>query len=267
MRVVFFFLIALLCSLNAPKAQANSEVPVKIQGNWASPDCGHYSEAVILTRSFYLKAGKKETTLLQAVLAGEAKDYWTLLLGSDRRPARLEEDGILKIAEGKIGAEWDDEKLQSRMEYTACTDVPTLVPKMLARVMRYVDRIRQQCTISLKNDCARVLFKMTDANTDKKLTPSEIKRTVATALLFAELAAKKTITAAEAEKIAERSKTESQKIADALMADHDKDKSGSLDYNEIAANFTAPKLPVIKETLVKMGALLPAFKVAAMGLD
>lgn len=267
MRVVFFFLIALFCSLNAPKAQANSEVPVKIQGNWASPDCGRYSEGVILSRFFYLKSTKKDMTLLPAALAGEAKDYWTLALGDEKRPSRLEEDGILKIGEGKTGSEWDDAKLESRMEYTGCADAPTLVPKMMARVMRYVDRIREQCTISLKNDCARVLFKMTDANTDKKLTPSEIKRTVATTLLFAELAAQETITTAEAEKIAALSKTESQKIADALMTDHDKDKSGGLDYNELAENFVAPRLPIVKETLVKTGNLLPAFKVAAMGLD
>lgn len=270
MRFAFFFLIALFCSWNGGKAQANSEIPVKIQGNWASPDCGDYAEAVILSRYFYLKSTKKDITLLPIRKEADRGDYWILGLDGTTHPARLEEDGILKIGifSGKKNAKlWENIDLDSRMEYAACDNAPGLVPKMMARLMRYIDRIKEECTVSLTNDCARVLFKMTDANADQKITPSEIKRTIANAFLFAELAERKTLSDAEGEKLAARSKEESRKIAEALMEAHDKNKSGSLDYNELVENFTAPQSPVVKETLVKTGALLPAFKVAAMGLE
>lgn len=265
MRFAFFFLIAFLCSWNSAKAQ---ELPSKIQGNWASPDCGRYSEGLILSRHFYLKSTKKDMTLLPARKTGEKADYLILSLGGEQRPTRLEDDGILKIGvygEKAAAKNWDDLQLDSHMEYTACTDAPAIVPKMMARLMRYIDRIGDQCTVSLKNDCARVLFKMTDANSDKKITPSEIKRTVANALLFGELAARKTVPDASSEKLVALSKTEGQKIADDLMK-KDANKSGNLDYNELVENFTPPELPIVKETLLKMGNLLPAFKVAAAAL-
>ncbi len=267
MRLLFFFLIAVCFSLNPVQAQADSALSDKIRGNWASADCNRYSEALVLTGWFYLKSSKKEMTLLPAYQAGKRDDHWILVVGGENRPVRLEEDGILKIATGKTGKVWDDEKLTNRMEYTGCTEAPTVVPKMMSRLMRYIDRIKDECTVKLDNDCSRVLFKMTDANSDKKITPSEIKRTVATSLLFAELSQKKTVTTAEADKLAKESKAEGQKISDALMAAHDKDKSGSLDYNELFEKFTAPNLPIVKATLIKAGNLLPAFKMAAMGLD
>lgn len=270
MRFAFFFLIALFCSWNSLKAQANSEIPPKIQGHWASPDCGHYTEAVILTRHFYLKSTKKDLTLLQARKQAERKDYWLLRLDDNERPAQIEEDGILKIgipAGQKSGGVFADLDLDNRMEYAACSEAPTLVPKMMARLMRYIDRIKEECTISITNDCARVLFKMTDANADQKITPSEIKRTVASAFLFAELAEHKTLSGNASEKLAATSKKEGEKITAALLRAHDKNKSGGLDYNELAENFVVPELPVVKDLLVKTGALLPAFRVAAASID
>ena len=135
MRFTFFFLIAFLCSWNSAKAQ---EIPSEIQGNWASPDCGRYSEGLILSRHFYLKSTKKDMTLLPAQKDGKRADYLILSLGGDKRPIRLEDDGILKIGiygDKKDAKNWDDLQLDSRMEYTACPEAPSIVPKLMARLM------------------------------------------------------------------------------------------------------------------------------------
>jgi hypothetical protein len=265
-------LIALCFSWNTAKAQEPDDMTLKIQQNWAFPDCGKYTHALSFTRYFYLKSSKKEMTLLPYTLAAGGTDYRFIRQGGENLPARIENDGILKIG---IPAEkspqkaknWDGFTFDQTPEYTACSATPKVIPKAMERILRYVDRIRDKCDISVKNDCARVIFKLADENNDKKLTPVEIKKGVLSALLFAELGQNGTIQDAEIKAIGARAKEEGEKIAADLIARYDADKSGSLDYNEVAEDFTAPQLPVIKEMLAKAGKLIPIFQMAAATMD
>ncbi|MEZ0225866.1 MAG: hypothetical protein ACAH83_15030 [Alphaproteobacteria bacterium] len=268
---LFIFLIAALCSWNGGKAQASHETPKKIQRDWAEPDCGNYDSAVTLSRHFYLKSTDKEMTLLPVSLGKEQQDYWILDLAGEDKPARLENDAILKIGayaedSPRKPKSWEGLKLDETLEYTGCLDTPKIVPKVMQRLMRYIDRVKEQCTISVNNECAGVLFKLADDNGDKKLNTAEIRRTVGSFALFAALAANKTLTSQDALKLVDGSRVDGMAIATLLIKEYDKDKSQTLDYNELMTDFHAPDLPIVKETLQKAGELLPSFKVAAMTL-
>lgn len=268
---LFIFLIVAICSLNGAKAQGATEIPPEIQRNWALPDCGRNDEAVILSKHFYLKFTKADMALLPASLGGKKSDYWMLDLDGADVPAKLEEDGVLKIGSSTKGAsakgKWDDLKLDSTAEYTGCVVTPKIVPKVLERLMRYIDRVKEQCTVSVTNECAGVLFKLADADHNNKLSDKEIRKAVASAMLFAELAEKERLTKKESEAVVKNSATPGGEIAADLLATYDTNKSKSLDYNEIMAEFKAPALPVVKETLLKASKILPSFKVIALALD
>lgn len=269
-RALFIFLILALCSWNGQKAQASDALPREIQRNWAQPDCGNYDEALILSRFFYLRSTQQDMTLLPARVKWKQPDHWVLDLGGDQTPVRLEADGVLKMGTagtGRKSALWEELESEDTHEYTGCMDTPKLVPKLMTRLMRFIDRIKEQCTLKITNECAGVLFKLADENHDKKLSKAEIKRAVASTILFAGLAEKRTLPDAEALTLVKQSKADGDKIADELLKAHDKDNSKSLDYNELVTDFQPPNLPVVKETLVKAGALLPSFKLLAMALD
>ncbi|MDE1152370.1 MAG: hypothetical protein PW788_07520 [Micavibrio sp.] len=209
-------------------------------------------------------------TLLETDLASTQKDYWILDIGAEKHPALLQEDGVLKLGTYAEGAgkakDWDSLKLDHHDEYTGCVDTPKLIPNQIARLMRYIDRIKQQCTLSVTNECAGVLFKLADEDSDKKLTKTEIKHAVASAIIFAELADKQTVDDKDALKMIARSKVDGEMIATDLLKSCDKDKNGALNYNELVENFKAPEFPVVRDTLLKAGKLLPSFKVIGLTL-
>ena len=266
--VLFIFLIAALYSWNIQKAQASEEVPKKIQRNWAAPDCGNFDTAVILSRYFYLRSTEDDITLMPASVRNQQKDFVVLDLAGTDTPARLENDAILKMGsfakDSPRRGKWEDLKLEDAEEFTGCLDAPKIVPKVLQRFMRYVDRIKEQCTVSVTNECAGVLFKLADENGDKKISAAEIRRTVSSAVLFAELAASQTLSSADAKKLINATKGDAQQLADALLAQYDRNGSKTLDYNELMADFHAPDMPIVKQTLEKAGTLLPSFKLVAM---
>lgn len=266
-----FLLIALSFSGNGAKAQELDAIPAKIQQNWGFPDCGRFDHALVFTKNFYLRASKKELTLLPYEIASGSKDYRLIRQGGESLPVRIENDGILKIG---IPAEkssrkpdgWEGFTLDRTLEYAACPEMPKIVPKAMTRLFRYLDRIQEQCTVSINNDCARVIFKLADDNSDKKLTSAEIKKATLSALIFAELGVQSTLGEKDMKKVADRAKEEGQKISDDLLSRFDANKSGDLDYNELTNDFSAPKLPIIKEMLKKSGNLLPVFQMAAATL-
>lgn len=268
---VFIFLITVLYLGMAGTARAEEALPEKIQRNWAAPDCGKYEEALVLSRFFYFRSTKKDMTLLPAELDDKMGDYWHLKLGNDIAPVRLEEDGVLKIGspnpKSKKSQKWDGLTLDSTEEYMGCSSTPKLVPKLMVRLMRFIDRVKLQCTVSVTNECAGVLFKMADEDNDKKLVKKEIQRAVASTIIFAELAEKQTVSDKQSLDLIKKSQADGAAIADELLKTYDKDNSKSLDYNELMEDFHAPALPIVKETLTKAGAILPSFKVVAMGLD
>lgn len=271
LAAVFIFPIIVFSVGMSGTARAEDPLPEKIQRNWAAPDCGKYDEALVLSRFFYFRSTKKDMTLLPAELEGQMGDYWHLKLGNDIAPVRLEEDGVLKIgapsASSKKSQKWEGLTLDSTEEYMGCSATPKLVPKLMVRLMRFIDRVKLQCTVSVTNSCAVVLFKMADEDNSKKLDKKEIQRAVAGTIIFAELAEKQTVSDKQSLDLIKKSQADGALIADELLKTYDKDASKSIDYNELMEDFHAPALPIVKETLVKAGAILPSFKVVAMGLD
>jgi hypothetical protein len=272
---LLFFLIALSFSWNTAKAQELDALPAKIQGNWALPDCGIYDEALVFSRYFYLRSTKDSQTLLPAGVERDSGDYTILSLKDQKAPVQLENDGILTMAVlnepparrvRNWPTKWEKLPIEQTVEYTACTEPPSLIPQSMLRLMRYIDRVRDQCTLSVTNDCARVMFKFADDDSNQKITRGEIKTALVSMTLFSELALNGTLSLEEGRKAIDHAKLESDNIADKLFAQYDINKSGSLDYNELMENFTAPDAPIIRNILEKSGNLLPALKMAAMAL-
>jgi len=273
--VIVYFLIALCFSGNMAKAQELTALPDKIQGNWALPDCGIYDEALLFTRYFYLKSSPEGLSLRPAGLDRQAEDYMILSLSGAAAPVQIEDDGILTLGvlerpPARRTRNWPRlwERLphDQTVEYTACTQAPSVVPKNMVRLMRFVDRLRDACAVTNSKDCARVAFKLADSDNNNRLSRAEVLAATESLMLFAEMGAQTTLDAATIAKIKERAQNEGEKIATDLMTRYDANKSGDLDYNEIVDNFTPPALPVIRDMAEKAGNLLPALRVAATTL-
>lgn len=273
--VIVYFLIALCFSGNMAKAQELTALPDKIQGNWALPDCGIYDEALLFTRYFYLKSSPEGLSLRPAGLDRQAEDYMILSLSGAAAPVQIEDDGILTLGvlerpPARRTRNWPRlwERLphDQTVEYTACTQAPSVVPKNMVRLMRFVDRLRDACAVTNSKDCARVAFKLADSDNNNRLSRAEILAATESLMLFAEMGAQTTLDAATIAKMKERAQNEGEKIATDLMTRYDANKSGDLDYNEIVDNFTPPALPVIRDMAEKAGNLLPALRVAATTL-
>lgn len=276
LSVVFtYFLIALCFSGNIAKAQELAALPDKIQGNWALPDCGIYDEALLFTRHFYLKSSAEGLSLHPAGLERESEDYLILSLGGSAAPVQVENDGIMTLgllekSPAKRTRNWPRlwEKLphDQSLEYTSCTEAPTVVPKNMVRLMRFVDRLRDACAITDSSDCARVAFKLADSDNNKRLNKTEMLAATESLMLFAEMGAKPHLSAQDIQTVKTRAGAEGKNIAADLLARYDTNKSGDLDYNEIVENFTAPALPVIREMAEKASRFLPSLKLAGAAL-
>lgn len=273
--VIFYFLIALCFSGNMAKAQELAALPDKIQGHWALPDCGIYDEALLFTRHFYLKSSSEGISLRPAGLDRQAEDYMILSLSGAAAPVQVENDGILTLGvlerpparrTRNWPRQWERLPHDQTVEYTACTEAPSVVPKNMVRLMRFVDRLRDTCAITDSKDCARVAFKLADSDNNSRLSRAEIIAATESLMLLAEMGVQTTLDAAAVSAVKERAKSEGDKIAADLMTRYDANTSGDLDYNEIVENFTPPALPVIREMATKAGNLLPALQVAAAAL-
>jgi len=272
---LLFFLIALCFNWNTAKAQEPAALPDQIQGNWALPDCGTYDEALVFSRYFYLRSLADTQTLLPARLERQAENYAILSLKDQKAPVRFENDGILTMAMLETAParrvrnwprDWEKLPIDQTVEYTACTDAPTLVPQSLQRLMRYIDRIQAACTVSLTNNCTRVLFKYADTNNNNKLERTELQKGLDHLAFLSVLASGVPVTVEEGRQSIDAIRTEEAGIVKTLMDTYDTDGSGDLDYNEIVADVAVPPLPMVPSMLDKIGALLPAFKMAAVAL-
>jgi hypothetical protein len=268
---IFFFLIALICSWNAGKAQASDSLPPQIQRNWALPDCGTYDQTLVLSKYFALTATQTDIGLYPARLVRKAGDYWVIDIGGTKSPVQLENDGILALGtydedSARQAKNWDGLNLNQTDEYTGCDNAPKIVPKSMLRLMRYIDRISEQCTLSITNECEIVLFKLTDANNDKVLSHDEVRHMAAQAVLLAALAEKGTLTDKQTAQILKDARKDIETITEDLFKTCDKGQDKTIDYNELAKNFAAPAVPRVKEMMEKIGQLIPAFKMAALAL-
>lgn len=273
---IIYFLIVLSFSGNMAKAQELTQVPAQIQGNWALPDCGIYDEALLLTRYFYLKSTREGISLHPAGLERQAEDYMILSLGGAIAPVQTENDGILTLAMlEKIPAKrarnwprlWEKLPVEQTQQYAACDHVPDVVPANMARLMRYADRLREACSITGEQNCARVIFKFADNDNNQKVGMPEIISATHSLMIFAEMgAATKPLTKDDLLKIKNRAAREGAKIADDLLARYDTNKSGDLDYNETVGDVTPPALPVMREMMEKAAPLMPQLGIIAIAL-
>lgn len=269
---LLFFLIALCFSWNTAKAQELAALPDKIRGNWALPDCGSYDEALVFSRYFYLRSTLDSQSLLPAGLERQAEDYAILSLKDQKAPVQFESDGILTLGvlerpparrTRHWPQSWENLSLDQSIEYTACTEPPSIVPPSMQRLMRYIDRIKNNCTLSVQNDCTRVLFKFVDDDNSNTITKQEIKQSIVSLALLAELASGNILSLEDGRKAIDRAKSRGDDIADTLMTHYDTNKSNDLDYNELVADVPLPALPLVAEWLNKVGNLMPAFRLAA----
>ena len=272
---LLFFLIVHCFSWNTAKAQELDALPDQIQGNWALPDCGTYDEALVFSRYFYLRALTDRQILLPAGLERQAEDYAILSLKDQKAPVQFENDGILSLAlleqtparrVRNWPNDWGKLPIDQTIEYTACTDTPSIVPQNLRRLMRYIDRIQGECTVSMSNDCTRVVFKYADLDNDNKIDKTEMQKGLSVLALLADLANGAPVTNEQSHKALEAVKAAEPHIIDVLIAQYDTDKSRDLDYNEIVADISLPAMPLIPDMLDKISAILPAFKLAAIAM-
>lgn len=272
---LLFFLIALCFSWNTAKAQELAALPDQIQGNWALPDCGTYDEALVFSRYFYLRSLPGSQTLFPAGLERQAADYAILSLKDQKAPVQFENDGILTLAllerppsrrVRNWPKDWEKLPIDQTIEYTACTEAPSIVPQNLRRLMRYIDRIQAECTVSLSNDCTRVVFKYADLDNDNQIDQPEMQKGLAVLAMLAELAGGSPVTAAQSGSAVDAAHAQEAHIIDVLIALYDTDQSRTLDYNEIVADIALPAMPLIPAMLDKIGAILPAFKMASIAM-
>lgn len=272
---LLFFLIALCFSWNTAKAQELAALPDKIRGNWALPDCGSYDEALVFTRYFYLRSTADSQSLLPAGMERQTEDYAILSLKDQKAPLQFENDGILTLGvlerpPARLVRNWPKlwEKLplDQSIEYAGCTEPPSIVPPSLQRLMRYIDRIQDKCTLSVENDCTRVLFKFVDDDNSNTVTKLEIKQALVSLAMLAELAGGEILQLEDGRKAIDRAKAHGDEIANTIFAHYDTNKSNNLDYNELVADVPLPALPLVAELLDKASNLMPAFKLAALAL-
>lgn len=273
--IVFFLLIPVFFNAVSAKAQ-EAETPLapihgKLTGNWSFPDCRQGDEALTIVNGFYLKTTKAGMFLAAYAPPEKQMDHWTLRIGDTVKPMLLENDGILSLADYIEGSgtdqNWDELALEERRDYTHCENPAAIVPKNMRRLMRFIDRVARECTVSLENDCARVLFKLADANSDQKLSAPEIRDALESALTFAHLSAGEELSTKDLKALKDRAqKGDGKTFAETFIADYDADASKNLTYDEIVEHFKAPASSLLREILEKSGSTLPAFGIAAKAI-
>ncbi len=180
-------LIILLCTALftgfAAKAQASKErdMPRRMRGYWAMPDCGTYSQALIITRHFYLQTGHKGSQLRPIGPIAKRKDYWVIPVAGVVRPVKVTADGQLTIGilagpnPARWPHRWRDLLLNDRQEYMACAEIPTILPPPLVSAMKHIDRIDDACRADMGSACRHALFDTADKNKNGKISPQEME--------------------------------------------------------------------------------------------
>jgi hypothetical protein len=257
------FLCTALSTGYAAKAQASKsvseqEVPTKIRGNWALPDCGNTEEGVIITRHFYLQSNKDGSQLWPLTPIRHQKDYLVMPIEGVKRPVKLEQDGILKIgmfdkSPKTWPARWDNLRADGHREYMGCVEIPAIVPDPLVRVMKHMDDIESACHASLSGTCTKELFKIADKNHNGKISREEMKDA---GMMLASLAALAPTHTASRDTI-DRAVYDSMRETDRIYA-----KLGGRDMNYedfkgfVAKADSAP----LRAALKNIGAVVPGFK-------
>lgn len=271
---MFVLLIAAFCSGYTAQSQAQNGAKTgaksDILGHWAAPDCARTEEAVTFTRSFYLKSGGSSLQLQRYAQSGTGPDHLILTVNGERQPVMRQEDGVLRTGryaeKPQAGQNWDTLSLEAARDYTQCPETPDVIPKPLQRLTRYLDRIDESCSIKNNADCARVLFKAADDDSDGKLSPIEVQRAVVSVYLLSRLAGGDVLSGQAMDDAAMTAKSLAAAISDHVFGQQDKNTDGKLDYNESITHFTPPADPAFAAMISDIGRIFPAFSLAALKL-
>ncbi len=223
---------------------------------------------MMISRRFALQSTAAGSRFWPVLVFARKKDYLVLETEGWKRPARLEEDGILKIgvlsgkAPEKWPQGWDSLKLDGRREYMRCADVPALLPDPLARVMLRIDGIGEACGADLSEGCARLLFKTADDDKNGKISIMEMKMAGAMLSGVAALVRGSEVSRSALDKTLYESVREGERIAESML--QVKDELGPSDFSGFLPGTNSA---LLRNALADVGVLFPAFMEAALAME
>ena len=249
----------------APKAQAaksvtEQEVPVKIRGNWAMPDCGNYEEALIITRHYYLRADKNGSQFWFLPVTSKQKDYWVISIEGQKRPVRVEADGVLKIGlpdtpPKKWPAQWDHLGIDGHREYMGCAEIPAILPNPLVRVMEHIDDIAATCRTSLSSACTKLLFDTADENKNHKISLREMKNAATMLASLSVLTENHSVSRTMMDKAVYRALHETDRIATRINA-----SGHEMSYDDFNGFLKKADSPLLQQALKNVSVIVPGFR-------
>jgi len=264
---LFYLPIVLLCTAlftgYGAKAQdvfkpGKSAVPGRMLGNWALPDCRAYDEALMITRHFYLKSNKDGSQFWPISVLMKKKDYTLLSVEGAPHPARIENDGVLKIGTPdqpvqKWPKTWAALPMDSKREYMGCADIPAILPDPLVRVMVQIDAIESACHATLSKKCTQLLFDIADDNKNRKISLNEMKMAGAMLTGVSILIENHSATRNTLDKAFYESFRESDRIFKTMSPE-----GNELSYRDFSG-FLQTDSVLLKKTLTNIGTVFPPF--------
>jgi len=106
---------------------ANAQLPEKIQGNWALPDCRAPEKIIINTANLSLKISAESMSLAPIKQISNKNDYSIIEYNKNPVPTRVFNDGIMEIAyinrSNSFQEKWDHLPITQREEYMKCYEI------------------------------------------------------------------------------------------------------------------------------------------------
>ena len=241
------------------KAWAEQDVPAKICGNWALPDCKSYEEALIITRHFYLKSDKNGSQLWRLESIARQKDYWVMPIEGVKRPVQVQADGVLKVGlltgsnPKNWPQSWDSLSMDGHREYMGCVEIPAILPDPLVRVMQHIDEIEAACHASLTTSCTKLLFDIADENKNGKISLREMKDAAAMLASLAALARNNTVSRDALDKAVYQSMRETDRIAKLMP------NGRELTYEDFSGVLAKADSAPLHEALMSVSKIVPGF--------
>lgn len=256
------FLLAVITSGIGAESQAKSDgktgADSQITGEWASPDCGRPQTALLVTSGFMLLAGKNGFELTAYRRMDKGPDHLILATADEKLAAQRSEDGMLRLkTAGDTSIVFEEIDNTDQHEYAHCAKTPPQIPATLRRMMRHIDRLRDDCSLTKAADqCARTIFKMADSDNSGFLTAAEIKLAALGAGMLARLADQENVSLADLETAVASARKLGEALADHMQQAQDKDANGKIDYNEAVENFSASNIDGLDDMIFSLRKLL-----------
>lgn len=168
-----------------PSIALADEVPDKLMGVWATPNCSSPQDTLVFYKGFYLWLGEEETSLTGLSLPSSQPAGWTRLEESDGYPSffRVLSDGRLREAFLPDGADWavgPDENWETT-DYEFCGNALPRSQALLhgepVALLQVVSDAQGICQTD-RQACADQLFAGIDVSGDGNLSTAEIARLI-----------------------------------------------------------------------------------------